>query len=64
MSEKIISSSVIKTVVNNGKNLTLEYATETEAWKRSQLAQSVKDGFSKAMEKADVPDTAASAIMS
>ena len=63
MANNVVSSSFIKTIFKDGKNVTLRYATETDAWKRTSLAQSVKDGFSKAMEKADVPANAESAIM-
>jgi len=63
MSNKVINSALIKNITKNGKNLGLKYATKTDTWTRPVLAQSVKDGFSKAIEKADVPANAASAIL-
>jgi hypothetical protein len=63
MVNKVLEASVIKTIMNSGRSVTLKYATKTETWTRPTLAQSVKDGFSKAMEKADVPANAESAIM-
>lgn len=60
---KIISSQVIKTVANRGKNIKVKYATKTETWDRSYLASSVQDDFSKAIEKADIPAGATTAIL-
>lgn len=60
---KIISSQLIKTITNSGKSITLKYATKTDAWDRNYLAQSVQDDFSKAMENADVPAGATTAIL-
>lgn len=63
MPNKIISSALIKNITKNGKNLTLKYATKTDTWNRPVLAQSVKNDFSKAIEKANVPTDAATAIL-
>jgi hypothetical protein len=60
---KIISSQVIKTVANRGKNITVKYAIKTETWDRSYLASNVQDDFSKAIEKADIPAGATMAIL-
>ncbi|MCJ1477645.1 hypothetical protein MMC13_006318 [Lambiella insularis] len=63
MANKVISSSTIKTITNGGRSITLKYATETDLWKRYNLATDVKEKFTKAMEKADVPAGATTAIM-
>lgn len=63
MPNKIISSALVKNITKNGKNLTLKYATKTDKWTRPVLAQSVKNDFSKAVEKANVPTDAATAIL-
>jgi hypothetical protein len=60
---KILKSSFIKTIVKNGKTLSVEYATETTSWRRTQLAQSVQEDFSQAIEKSDTPAGAAHAIL-
>ncbi|OCL11111.1 hypothetical protein AOQ84DRAFT_396452 [Glonium stellatum] len=60
---KIVSSQLIKTIKNSGKNIKLKYATKTEAWDRTYLAQSVQEDFGKAVEKADVPAGATTAIL-
>lgn len=61
---KIISSTVIGTIKNSGRSIRLGYATETDKWKRLLLAQQTQDNLAKAMEKADIPDGATTAIMS
>jgi hypothetical protein len=58
--KKITNSS---TVTNGSKVITLKWTTWTLAWKRSFLAESVKDDFCKAMEKADIPSNATTAIL-
>lgn len=60
---KILSSVMIKSVINGGRQITLKFAQETEAWRRPTLSQEMRDGFAKAMEKADVPPRATTAIM-
>lgn len=60
---QVFKSSFIKSIVKNGKNLAVEYATETAAWKRTQLANAVKEDFTQALEKSDVPANAAKAIL-
>ena len=60
---RIIASQVIKTVANGGKHITVKFATKTETWDRSYLANSVQDDFSKAIEKADIPAGATTAIL-
>ena len=60
---KIISSQLIKTVANSGKNIKVKYATKTDTWDRSYLASSVQDDFSKAIEKTDIPNSATIAIL-
>ena len=54
---------MIKSIMNGGRSITLKYATETDTWKRITLSSDIKDGFTKAMEKADVPEHAAAAIL-
>lgn len=63
MPNKIISSALIENITKNGKNLTLKYATKTDTWTRPVLAQSVKQDFSKAIQKANVPTNASTAIL-
>ena len=63
MANKVIASNTIKTIINGGRTITLKYATETDAWKRYSLATDVQENFTKAMEKADVPAGATTAIM-
>ncbi|EEH22250.1 hypothetical protein PABG_04461 [Paracoccidioides brasiliensis Pb03] len=61
MPYSILNSLLIKTIVKNGKNLDVKYATRTTAWARLLLAKNVQQDFVKAIEKADVPEGAASA---
>jgi len=63
MANKVISSSTIKTIMNGGRSITLKFATETDSWKRYGLATDTQEKFAKAMEKADVPADATTAIM-
>jgi len=49
--------------MNGGRSITLKYATKTDAWERHSLAPSVQEAFAKAMEKAEVPASATTAIM-
>jgi hypothetical protein len=63
MPNKVISSSTIKTISNGGRQITLQYATKTDTWNRYNLATDVQQKFAKAMEKADVPAGATTAIM-
>lgn len=63
MANKVISSSTIKTIMNGGRSITLKFATETDSWKRYSLAKDTQDNFAKAMEKAEVPAAATTAIM-
>ena len=63
MANKVVSSSTIKSIMNGGRSITLKYATKTDAWERYSLAPSVQEAFAKAMEKADVPASATTAIM-
>ncbi|KAM5476924.1 hypothetical protein MauCBS54593_000195 [Microsporum audouinii] len=60
----IISTLFIRTIIKNGKELHLKYATKTTVWTRILLGQAVKDNFVKAMEKAtNIPGNAHSAIL-
>lgn len=63
MPNNVVNSALIKQITKNGKNLALKYATQTETWTRTYLAQSVKDDFSRVIEKADVPAKAATATL-
>lgn len=63
MPNKVKASALIANIVKNGKNLQVKYATETDTWKRTSLAQNVKDDFRKAVEKASVPKDARAAIL-
>lgn len=63
MPNKVINSTLIKSITKNGNSFALKYATQTETWNRTYLTQSVKDDFSNAIEKADVPANAASATL-
>ncbi len=63
MPNKIINRAPIKNITTNGKSISIKYATKTESWSRPVMAQSVKENFSKATEKTDVPENAAAAIL-
>jgi hypothetical protein len=63
MANKVINTAFIESIVNGGKSVNLKYATKTDTWSRPFLAQSVKEDFSKAMKKADIPATATTAIL-
>lgn len=63
MPNKVISSSAIKTISNGGRQITLQYATKTDTWNRYNLATDVQQKFAKAMETAEVPPGATTAIM-
>ena len=60
MPNKVVDSALIKQTTKNGKGFALKYATQTETWTRTQ---SVKVDFSKAIEKDDVPASAASGTL-
>lgn len=63
MANKVVSSSTIKTLMKGGRSINVKYAVETDTWRRSYLAPDVQENFVKAMEKADVPAGATTAIM-
>lgn len=63
MPNKVLESALIKYVFTGGRKVALKYATKTENWTRPVLAQSVKDDFGNAIEKADVPAEATTAIL-
>ena len=63
MPNNVVNSTLIKQITKNGKNFTLKYATQTDTWTRTYLAQSVKDDFSRVIETADIPAKAASATL-
>jgi hypothetical protein len=63
MPNKVINSTFIKNISNSGRSIAVKFATKTDSWTRPILAQSVKEDFSKAMEKADVPAKATTAIL-
>lgn len=46
------ASSIYKTIsTSTGRQIAIGYVSETETWKRVQLADAVKEGFATAMEK-------------
>lgn len=51
MANKVISSSTIKKIMNGGRSITLKYATETDSWKRYNLATDVQEKFKKSHGK-------------
>lgn len=63
MANVVIASSAIKTVMNEGRVIIVKYTTETQAWKRITLATDTQEEFAQAVEKADVPTGATTAIM-
>jgi hypothetical protein len=63
MANKVINSSPINTVMSGGRFIIVKYATETDSWKRHNLATDTQNEFAKAIEKADVPVGATTAIM-
>ncbi|KAF3398709.1 hypothetical protein DPV78_006401 [Talaromyces pinophilus] len=60
---QVFKSLFIKNIVKNGKTMAVEFATEISAWKCTQLANTVKEDFTQALEKSDVPANAAKAIL-
>jgi hypothetical protein len=60
---RVLASTTIKSVLNNGRTINVKYATETDTWKRYLLSQDQQDQFIKAIEKADIPAGATTAIM-
>ncbi|KAF1840646.1 uncharacterized protein K460DRAFT_320927 [Cucurbitaria berberidis CBS 394.84] len=63
MAGRIVSSTGIKTIVKSGRRINVQYTTETDTWKRYLLSQAIQDDFVKAVEKADIPANATTAIM-
>jgi hypothetical protein len=63
MPNTILNSVFIRSVQNGTKRVAVKFATETDTWNRPFLAQSVMDDFSKAIEKADIPAEATTAIL-
>jgi len=63
MANKVLASSTIKTFVSGGREVALKYATETDSWKRYKLSPDTQEKYAKAMEKADVPAGATTAIL-
>ncbi|EPE05818.1 hypothetical protein F503_08349 [Ophiostoma piceae UAMH 11346] len=63
MPNKVISSTIIKTISVHGKALIVKYATRTETWYRPYLSTTVQSDFASAVEKADIPAGATVAIM-
>jgi hypothetical protein len=61
---RVLTAKLIKQVTNSGGRLiNVKYATETQAWKRNQLAPENQHAFVAAVEKADVPAGATTAVM-
>jgi hypothetical protein len=60
---KVLASSFIKNITKSGRSIDCKFATQTETWNRSQLAESMQDAFVEAVKKADVPANATTAIM-
>lgn len=61
---KILNSVLIKKVVSSGdRQITVIFANETDARRRTLLSQETCDRFIKAMEKANVPPHATTANM-
>lgn len=61
---KILNSvSIRKVATRGGRQINVKFANETDAWRRTYLSQEIRDHFIKAMEKADVPPAATTAIM-
>lgn len=50
-------------VTGGGRQINVKFANETDAWRRALLSQEQRDRFVKAMEKADVPPNAMTAII-
>ena len=63
MANKVISSSTIRSIMIGGRSITLKYATTTDTWTRPYLSSDIQEAFAKAMEKADVPSNAETAVM-
>lgn len=64
MTNPVKSAAPIKSIVTTaGKAVMLKFATETDTWSRPFLSPDAQEGFSKAMEKADLPAGATTAIM-
>lgn len=65
MSSRVLKSQYIKSIQHGTKAVTIAYATETAAWKRTQLAQEVQQDFAAIVEdkKAMIPAGASKVIM-
>jgi hypothetical protein len=60
---EVLATEFIKLVTISSRSSSVGYATRTTGWERRMLSERVKDGFVKAVEKADVPDGATTAIL-
>lgn len=63
MPNQILSSAAIQTVKASGRAVNVRYATQTTTWKRLILSPDVQQDFVKAVENADIPPNAETAIM-
>lgn len=63
MLNNVVNSILIKQITKNDKNLALKYAIQTEIWTCIYLMQSVKNDFSRVIEKIDVSAKAATATL-
>ena len=50
MSAKLVASTSIKSVQADGKSITVKYATETTAWKRTFISQDLQTKFAQIVE--------------
>lgn len=60
VANKIISGQFIKII---HRTIEIKFATRTEAWERTYLAKRVQHSFGKAIESADIPAKATTAIL-
>ena len=63
MPNTVIDSALIKTLSKGGRQIKVMFASETSDWRRTFLSPGVRDGFVKALEKAEIPAGATEAIM-
>lgn len=51
MAANLLKSAAIKTLQAGGKSISVNYATETSAWKRAFIAESLKNEFADVVQE-------------
>ena len=64
---RVLSQKVFKTLNSGGKNISVGWATQTDAWNRTQLSDDIMKEFEEAVQAAiqngELPASAAKIIM-